>query len=68
MFRYAEKGFFKVYPRAQKFSRFIGARGHIRATTLADHSAREYKRRNVMIEMDGVSKSYAKGQDRKSVV
>jgi len=30
-------------PRAKRFSRYIGARGHIRATSSANHIAREYR-------------------------
>ncbi len=31
-----------LYPRAKRFSNLVGARGHIRAITLANHIAREY--------------------------
>ena len=33
-----------LYPRAQRFSKFIGARGHIRAITPANHNSRKYKK------------------------
>lgn len=33
-----------LYPRAIKFTRFLGARGHIRAINLSYHIIREYKR------------------------
>ncbi|HCT92518.1 MAG TPA: hypothetical protein DF613_14245, partial [Lachnospiraceae bacterium] len=35
-----------LYPWEQRFSRFIGARGHIRAIMLAKHNAREYTERS----------------------
>ncbi len=32
----------ELYPRAKSFSGFIGARGHMRAITMANHSACKY--------------------------
>ena len=47
-----------LYPRAIKFTRSVGARGHIRAINLANHNDREYKNGMVLLSLDSKMDHY----------